>query len=120
MADDLVLRALHFYNTGEGLTRAEIVDMAKTIERQRTAMLKAATAIAVQETGKIQPIGTFRGSSIFNMLRAAAGSATPTLTDEKEAKLDRLCQDLADHRSMTLNEAARAVVGSATPTEEDK
>jgi len=84
MADELVLRALHFYNTGEGLTRAEIVDMAKTIERQRTVMLKAATAIAVQETGRIQPTGAFRGSSIFNMLRAAAGSATPTLEDDDD------------------------------------
>jgi hypothetical protein len=84
MTDPLVLRALHFYNTGEGLTRAEIVDMAKTIERQRNTMLKAATAIAVQETGKVQPTGAFRGSSIFNMLRAeaVAGSATPTKDDD--------------------------------------
>jgi hypothetical protein len=77
MNDDLVLRApcsvlraLHFYNTGEGLTRAEIVDMAKTIERQRTAMLKAATAIAVQETGKIQPQWCVPW---FKHLRHAAG-----------------------------------------------
>jgi hypothetical protein len=82
MADELVLRALHFYNTGEGLSRAEIVDMAKTIERQRNAMLKAATAIAVLEAGKTEPTGAFRGSSIFNMLRAAAGSATPTEDDD--------------------------------------
>jgi hypothetical protein len=33
--DDLVLRALQFYNTGKGLTRGEIVAMAKTVESLR-------------------------------------------------------------------------------------
>jgi hypothetical protein len=30
--NDLVRRALHYYNVGEGLTRADVVDMAKRLE----------------------------------------------------------------------------------------
>lgn len=33
LPDDLLKRALTFYNRGEGLTRADILNMAITIER---------------------------------------------------------------------------------------